>query len=136
MSAEGLDRGRALDHLQSIVQRLAGNSFSVKEWAITVVSAFLGFGIKDAKPEIAFVGILPIAVFWCVDAYYLASERHFRAKYNTLAAGCGATPGPILGQPIAVRELLEAVRTPVVASIYVALFVCCLGVGFGLFVLR
>jgi hypothetical protein len=48
------DRGRLLDHAQSIIERLAGNSFSIKGWAVTFVSVFLGFGVKDAKPQVAF----------------------------------------------------------------------------------
>src|ERR1700730_17034816 len=95
MSSDGGDRGRLLDHSQSIIERLAGNSFSIKGWAVTVVSLFLGFGVKDAKPQVAFVGVIPTIIFWMIDAYYLSAERHFREFYNTLASSSiGTLPMP------------------------------------------
>jgi hypothetical protein len=32
-------------------------------------------GLQHHKPAISFVGVVPIVVFWAIDAYYLAGER-------------------------------------------------------------
>ena len=128
------DPAKRLDHLHDIVQRLAGNSFTVKGWAVTVASGFLGFAAKDANPKIAFVGLIPITIFWVIDAYYLAQERHFRARYNALLTDGAQEPVPVVGQVLQGSALLRAMGTFVVAVLYLALIAACLLLGVGLFV--
>jgi len=123
---------KRLDHLHDIIQRLAGNSFTVKGWAITVASGFLGFSVKDAKPEIAFVGLLPIIIFWLIDAYYLAGERIFRGRYNDTLKTPALADGPLVGQPVGGAALVGAMRTPVLAGLYLALIGASLLLGVGL----
>jgi hypothetical protein len=79
---------KRLDHLQSIVQRIAGNCFLLKGWAVTLVSAILGFGVSDAPTSISlsYLGLLPAFLFWGLDGYYLALERKLRGLYNFAAA--------------------------------------------------
>jgi hypothetical protein len=74
---------KRLDHLQAIIQRLAGNSFLIKGWALTLVSAILGFAVKDStSARLAWLALLPALVFWGLDGYYLALEHRFRNIYN------------------------------------------------------
>ncbi len=40
---------KRLDHLQSIVQRVAGNSFLIKGWAVTLASAILGLTLSNPR---------------------------------------------------------------------------------------
>lgn len=70
-----------LKMLQAIITRMAGNSFSVKTWCVTLVSGLLGLATKDAK-NIAFVAFLPVLIFWWLDAYFLHQERLFRELYD------------------------------------------------------
>jgi hypothetical protein len=67
--------------LQSVIQRMAGNSTSCKTWCITVVSAILVIVADKGKPNFAFIALVPTFLFLALDAYYLALEKGFRAAY-------------------------------------------------------
>ncbi|NGZ17131.1 hypothetical protein G6Z94_07170 [Vibrio aestuarianus] len=69
--------------LQAVIQRMAVNSASSKAWCITIVSAILVIIADKGKPEFAWIAVIPIILFMCLDAYYLALEKGFRASYNT-----------------------------------------------------
>lgn len=68
--------------LQSVIQRMAANSSSSKAWCITIVSAILVIVAGKSKPEFAWIAILPTFLFMCLDIYYLALEKGFRASYS------------------------------------------------------
>jgi hypothetical protein len=130
----GQEHAKRLDHLHAIIQRLATNSFTVKGWAVTVASGFLGFSVKDAKPAIAFVGLVPIIIFWIIDAYYLAGERHFRDRYNEVLKNASLGAEPIVRHAVHRADLFDALQTPVVVVLYLTLIFCCILLGVGLFV--
>jgi uncharacterized membrane protein len=69
--------------LQSVIQRMAGNSSSSKAWCITIVSAILVIVADKSKPEFAWIAILPTFLFMCLDIYYLALEKGFRESYSS-----------------------------------------------------
>lgn len=71
-----------LDLIQAVVGRLAGNSFLVKGWAITVAGAFAGFALNAREGWLALVGVLTTSFFWGMDTHFLRSERLFRALYD------------------------------------------------------
>ena len=73
-----------LEMIQAVVSRLAGNSFSIKGWSITLVSALFALAAKDANKTYAFLALLPALCFWGLDAYYLRQERLFRKLYEAL----------------------------------------------------
>jgi hypothetical protein len=81
------DRVKHLELIQGIVNRLAGNSFSIKGWSITLVAALFALAAKDANPFYAAVALLPALFFWGLDAYYLRQERLYRGLYNLAVAG-------------------------------------------------
>lgn len=80
------DQRKYFELLQAIVARLAGNSFSIKGWAVGLVAVLGGFAAKDSDPRIVFGLWLPALCFWGLDAYYLRQERLFRALYNAASA--------------------------------------------------
>lgn len=67
--------------LQSVIQRMAGDSSSCKAWCITVVSAILVVIADKGKPNFALIALLPTLLFLTLDTYYLALEKGFRASY-------------------------------------------------------
>jgi len=75
-----------LDLIQGVVNRLAQNSFLLKGWAVTLVSALLALSVT-AKEKIALVSIafVPVVVFWILDGYYLWQERLFREVYKDVS---------------------------------------------------
>ena len=71
-----------MEFIQSGINRFASNSFQMKGWMLTIVSALLGFFVNSGNTKFALVAILPVVVFWVLDAYYLQLERKFRGIYN------------------------------------------------------
>jgi hypothetical protein len=67
---------------QTVIQRMASNSASCKTWCITLVSAILVVVADKGKPEYAWLALIPIILFFALDAYYLALEKMFRLSYN------------------------------------------------------
>ena len=70
-----------LKMLQTVIARMASNSFQVKTWCVMLVSALLGLAAKDAK-NMVFVAFLPVLIFWWLDAFFLHQERLFRELYD------------------------------------------------------
>lgn len=79
-----------LTMLQSIIQRMAGNSASCKTWCITLVSAIVVAVADKGHPQLLWIGLLPIPVFAALDIYYLALEKSFRECYNRFVAKAGS----------------------------------------------
>ncbi len=71
-----------LEIIQDAIKRMAANSFQIKGWMLTIVSALLGFYANSGNTKFALVAILPVLVFWGLDAYYLQQERKIRGIYN------------------------------------------------------
>ena len=71
-----------LDMIQAIINRLANNSFLLKGWSITIITAFLAF-LSD-RGSVAYVSIafFPALTFWILDGYFLHQERLFRKLYD------------------------------------------------------
>jgi hypothetical protein len=61
------------------------NSFQIKGWTVALVSALLAIFASTNNHYFALVGIGPVLLFWCLDAYYLTQERKFRGLYNDVA---------------------------------------------------
>jgi hypothetical protein len=69
--------------MQSVIQRMAGDSTSAKTWCITLVSAVLVVVADKEKPQLAWLALIPTVLFLILDAYYLGLEKGFRKSYNT-----------------------------------------------------
>jgi hypothetical protein len=75
-----------LEFVQSAINRMSQNSFTIKGWAITLISALIALGVQQANPALVRVAALPILLFWFLDAFYLSRERHFRLLYEKIVA--------------------------------------------------
>lgn len=73
-----------LEMVQAVISRLAGNSFLIKGWAVTITAAFLGFAVSSKQWELAAASLLPTVTFWGLDAYFLRAERLFRVLYERI----------------------------------------------------
>ena len=71
-----------LQILQGVINRMATNSSSCKTWCITIVSAVIVIIADKGHPEYVWIASGPIALFFFLDAYYLALEQQFRDLYN------------------------------------------------------
>ena len=68
--------------MQSVIERMAGNSASCKAWCVALVSAVLVLVGDKGKPDYVWIAVVPTALFMVLDTYYLALEKAFRASYN------------------------------------------------------
>lgn len=73
-----------LKMIQEIIVRMNTNSFQIKGWAISVVSALLALYVNSGTVDYIFIAIIPTMIFWLLDAYYLQQERKYRALYNDI----------------------------------------------------
>lgn len=74
-----------LEFIQNVITRMNTNSFQIKGWAVTIVSALLAVYAATKNNQFVLVGIFPTMIFWFLDAYYLNQERKFRGLYNDVA---------------------------------------------------
>lgn len=76
------DKVKHLELIQNVVARMAGNSFLLKGWSITLIAGLFALASKDASQAYVGIAFLPSVFFWGLDAYYLRQERLFRALYD------------------------------------------------------
>lgn len=60
------------------------NSFLIKGWAITLVSALFALAAKDTNVNYVLVSYIAISVFWFLDGFYISQERQYRDLYNEI----------------------------------------------------
>lgn len=77
---------KEIDLIQSVITRIANNSFLLKGWLITLISVILAFS-KDSIvinniTYLSLVLCLPVFVFWYLDAFFLHKEKCYRKLYD------------------------------------------------------
>lgn len=73
-----------LEFIQAIIGRLAGNSFLMKGWALTLAAALYAVSFTNSNVRLALVSLLPVLSFWALDGYFLHREQLFRALYDAV----------------------------------------------------
>ena len=76
------DKRKHLEMIQGVINRMSGNSFMLKGWAVTLVAGIFALAGKDTDKLYFLVSYIPVIVFWGLDAYYLLQERLYRALYE------------------------------------------------------
>ncbi len=110
-----------LEILQSTIQRMAGNGFVIKGWGVTLLTAILGATLKDGRAAYALYGMVPIAMFWLLDGYFLALERAFRDMYRAAAELALANQDPSFDMDpaaLSAKALRTAMASPALLIIY------------------
>ena len=80
------NKRKHLEFIQSVITRMNTNSFLIKGWAITLVSALFALAAKDANVNYVLVSYIVIPVFWVLDGFFISRERQFRDLYEVVAA--------------------------------------------------
>ena len=75
-----------LEFIQNVITRINSNSFLIKGWTITLVSALFALAAKDSNLKFVLVSYIAIPVFWILDGFFIAIERRFRDLYAEVAA--------------------------------------------------
>lgn len=79
------ERFKYMDLLQSCISRMAKDSFMVKGWAASFVVAILVYVLKNDASGLCIIAmVIPIAVFWKLDAFFLRTEKCYRLMYEFL----------------------------------------------------
>jgi hypothetical protein len=79
------DQIKHLEFIQDVITRMNSNSFQIKGWMVTIVSALLAIYASTTNKNFVLVAILPSMIFWFLDTFYLCQERKFRGLYNDTA---------------------------------------------------
>lgn len=120
------DQRKHLEFVQAIITRMAGNSFLIKGWAITIVAALNAISGKDGNISYGAVALACIPFFCWFDAYYLCLEKQFRYLYNHLldnTAQLGNFKMPVTDENKKVNNWVEAFKSPSVWMLYSALLI-------------
>ena len=62
------------------------NSFLLKGWAVTLVSALFALAANDSNLNYVLISYIAIPVFWILDGFYISQERQYRELYNEVSA--------------------------------------------------
>lgn len=78
-----------LTMLQGVISRMGSNSFTLKALSATFGSAAVAIMAYADKPSpyYAIAAVLPILIFWLMDAQYLRYERAYRNLFNRVRKG-------------------------------------------------
>lgn len=74
-----------LEFIQNIITRMNLNSFLIKGWTITLVSALFALAANDTNMDYVIVSYIAIPVFWFLDGFYISQERQYRDLYKSVA---------------------------------------------------
>ncbi len=73
-----------LEMIESIIERMAKNSFQLKAWAMTLVTVVGALGAKETDKRFMLLAFVPIIGFWLLDAFYVQQERRYKALYRSV----------------------------------------------------
>lgn len=71
-----------LEFIQNTITRMSTNSFIIKGWVITLVSALFALAAKESNPKFALITYVAIPLFWYLNGFFLMQERRYRALYD------------------------------------------------------
>ena len=74
-----------MDYVQSTISRMASNSFYLKGWNVTIISAIVALSFKESDWRIYTCALVLNIVFWFLDAYYLKQEALFRKLFEKIS---------------------------------------------------
>jgi hypothetical protein len=72
--------------IQEIISRMGANSFLLKGWSVTLVSALFALAAVDANPRFVFLTYFPAFAFWALDGYFLRQEKLFRKLHDHVSS--------------------------------------------------
>ncbi len=80
-------RLKHLEFIHNVIGRLAGNSFWLKGWSVTLVAAIFAVAARDGTGSFLWVALVPAFAFWGLDAFYRGQEHIFRDMHDEVISG-------------------------------------------------
>lgn len=71
-----------LEFIQNVITRMNSNSFLIKGWVVTLVAALFALSDKANDYNLYQIAFIPVPLFWMLDGFFLATERHFISLYK------------------------------------------------------
>jgi hypothetical protein len=71
-----------LEFIHNTINRMSTNSFIVKGWTITLISALFVLAQKDSNITYAILTYIAVPIFWYLNAFFLLQERRYRSLYD------------------------------------------------------
>lgn len=71
-----------LEFIQATINRMSGNSFLLKGWAITIIGGLFALTFKETNCTYIYFSSMLLVFFALLDSYYLSRERLFIKLYN------------------------------------------------------
>lgn len=78
------DKQKHLDMIEAIIERMARNSFQLKGWAMTLVTAVVAWASQATDKRFLVLAFMPVIGFWILDAFYLQQERKYKLLYSNV----------------------------------------------------
>lgn len=72
--------------IQGIISRMASNSFLLKGWSVTLISALFALAANDANQFFLYLAYFPCVAFWSLDGYFVWQEKIYRKLYEEVSA--------------------------------------------------
>ena len=73
-----------LEMIQTVISRMAANSFQLKGLCVTIAVAVSALAVVRSNAILYLLLLIPILSFWLMDAHYLHQEKLFRALFDTV----------------------------------------------------
>jgi len=119
--------------LQGVIARMGSNSFTLKALAATFGSAAIAVMASAQKPSphYAVAAVVPIVIFWLMDAQYLRYERSYRKLFERVRRGEEVEAYDLNAEPFMSEtgHVLKLAVTGSVAWFYVAILISLGAVG-------
>ena len=125
MEEFGDGRIKHLEFIQAAISRLANTSSIIKGWTLTVVTAIFAAAAARTSWQIALVAMLPVVVFWLLDAFFLQNERAYRELYEAARTTGVEMFSMDAGEYRSGIKLIDNVRSPTLVLMYGGLIVLC-----------
>ena len=74
-----------LEFIQNVITRMNSNSFLIKGWVITLVSALFALAANGSNMNYVLISYIVVLGFWVLDGFYISIERQYRDLYNDVA---------------------------------------------------
>lgn len=78
------EKASHLGFIQQVINRMGQNSFLIKGWTITLITAILAMNIEIKNVHFLYFATIIIVISWLLDSYYLHLEKSYRLLYDDI----------------------------------------------------
>ncbi len=71
-----------LEFIQNTINRMSSNSFVIKGWIITLITAIFVLSDNESNKNFLFISLITIPTFWYINSFFLQQERKYRKLYD------------------------------------------------------